>query len=136
MRGVNVTFILGNLGSDPEIRSGDGWKIVSFPVGVNQDYKKKDGTEVKHTEWFDCIVNRKGLNDVAEKYLKKGNRVHIQGKMFTRSWEDDGTTKYRTSLIVDEMSILTPKESNSGQGGSSSTGSGASKPDPDDDLPF
>ena len=114
---MQKVILIGNLGKDPEVKSFEnGGKIVNFTVGVTErGYKTKDGKEIPdHTEWFNCSVRQSGLAGVVEQYVKKGNKVFVEGKLRTREYEKDGQKKYLTELLVDNMELLTPK----GEGGS------------------
>lgn len=114
---MQKVILIGNLGKDPEVKSFEnGGKIVNFTVGVTErGYKTKDGKEIPdHTEWFNCSVRQNGLAGVVEQYVKKGNKVYVEGKLRTREYEKDGQKKYLTELLVDNMELLTPK----GEGGS------------------
>lgn len=122
----------GNLGKDPEVKSFDnGGKIANFTVGCTErGYKTKDGKEIPdHTEWFNCVARQNGLVGVIEQYLKKGNKVLVEGKVKTREYEKDGQKKYLTEIVVDSLELLTPK----GEGGGQSQPTPAPK---DDDLPW
>ena len=114
---MQKVILIGNLGKDPEVKSFDnGGKIVNFTVGVTErGYKTKEGKEIPdHTEWFNCSVRQNGLAGVVEQYVKKGNKVYVEGKLRTREYEKEGQKKYLTELLVDNMELLTPK----GEGGS------------------
>lgn len=114
---MQKVILIGNLGKDPEVKSFEnGGKIVNFTVGVTErGYKTKEGKEIPdHTEWFNCSVRQNGLAGVVEQYVKKGNKVYVEGKLRTREYEKDGQKKYLTELLVDNMELLTPK----GEGGS------------------
>lgn len=108
-------ILTGNLGADPVVKSFDnGGKVANFNVGVTErGYKTKDGKDIPdHTEWFRCVVRQsgdKGMCNVVEQYLKKGNKVGIVGKIKTREYEDKGEKKSITELIVEELELLTPK---------------------------
>ena len=113
---MQKVILIGNLGKDPEVKSFDnGGKIVNFTVGVTErGYKTWEGKEIPdHTEWFNCSVRQNGLAGVVEQYVKKGNKVYVEGKLRTREYEKDGQKKYLTELLVDNMELLTPK----GEGG-------------------
>ena len=115
---MQKVILIGNLGKDPEVKSFDnGGKIANFTVGVTErGYKTKDGKEIPdHTEWFNCSVRQSGLAGVVEQYVKKGNKVYVEGKLRTREYEKDGQKKYLTELVVDNMELLTPKGEGSGQ---------------------
>ena len=109
---MQKVILIGNLGKDPEVKSFEnGGKIVNFTVGVTErGYKTKEGKEIPdHTEWFNCSVRQNGLAGVVEQYVKKGNKVYVEGKLRTREYEKDGQKKYLTELLVDNMELLTPK---------------------------
>ena len=115
---MQKVILIGNLGKDPEVKSFEnGGKIVNFTVGVTErGYKTKEGKEISdHTEWFNCSVRQNGLAGVVEQYVKKGNKVYVEGKLRTREYEKDGQKKYLTELLVDNMELLTPKGEGSSQ---------------------
>lgn len=116
---MQKVILIGNLGKDPEVKSFEnGGKVANFSVGVTErGYTTKDGKNIpEHTEWFNCVVRQSGLAGVAEQYLKKGNKVFVEGKMKTREYDKDGQKKYLTELIVDSMELLTPKGDSSSSG--------------------
>lgn len=141
MAGINKVILIGNLGKDPEVRHLEsGASVANFTLATSESYKDRNsGERVTHTEWHNVVLWR-GLAEVAEKYLKKGNQVYIEGKLRTRSWEDkDGNTRYTTEVIADNMTML------GGRSGASDTGddplkqesmSSAPASDDVDDLPF
>ena len=115
---MQKVILIGNLGKDPEVKSFDnGGKLANFNVGVTErGYKTKEGKEIPdHTEWFTCSVRQSGLVGVVEQYLKKGNKVFVEGKLRTREYEKDGQKKYLTELMVDSLELLTPKGEGGGQ---------------------
>lgn len=149
MSGVNKVIIVGRLGKDPEIRHLEsGVAVASFSVATSETYKDRTTGEKKEiTEWHNVVLWR-GLAEVAEKYLNKGDMVYIEGKLRTRSWEKDGVTRYTTEVVGDNMTMLSPKssggqsqensypsqpQSSSYREQSPSAGGGATEPD---DLPF
>jgi single-strand DNA-binding protein len=140
MAGVNKAILVGNLGKDPEIRALDsGVKVATFSIATTETYKDKEGKRVDSTEWHNVVLWR-GLAEIAEKYLKKGNSVYVEGRIKTRSWDDkDGNKRYTTEIVGDTMNMLggKPGQGNSGDPGpavvNEPTGPAAS---PDDDLPF
>ncbi len=152
--GVNKVILIGNLGKDPEVRHLDnGASVANFSIATTESYKDKNGQKVDQTEWHNIVLWR-GLADISEKYLKKGDSVYIEGKLRTRSWEKDGVTRYTTEVVGDQMTMLGGKRNSddSGQDYSSNnnnqpssgkmqeTSSGAAQtPNTDsemDDLPF
>ena len=115
---MQKVILIGNFGKDPEVKSFDnGGKLANFNVGVTErGYKTKEGKEIPdHTEWFTCSVRQPGLVGVVEQYLKKGNKVFVEGKLRTREYEKDGQKKYLTELMVDSLELLTPKGEGGGQ---------------------
>ena len=112
MAGVNKVILVGNLGKDPEIRYLDnGVAVANFSLATTESYKNKSGERVSQTEWHNVVLWR-GLAEVAEKYLKKGASVYIEGKIKTRKWEDkDGNTRYNTEILADSMNMLGSKQS-------------------------
>lgn len=134
-------ILIGNLGRDPEItRLESGVKKASFSLATTEVYRNKEGEKVSHTEWHNIVLWR-GLAEVAENYLKKGNTVFVEGRIRKREYEDkDGVKRYVTDILGDNMTMLS-----SGQRGPSETGEpNGEKPEPDsgitptpeDDLPF
>ncbi|MAO72294.1 MAG: single-stranded DNA-binding protein [Flavobacteriales bacterium] len=113
MAGVNKVILLGNLGKDPEVRHLDnGVAVANFSLATTESYTNKQGDRVNQTEWHNIVLWR-GLADIAEKYLKKGNSVYIEGKISTRKWEDkEGNSKYSTDIIADKMTMLGSKQGN------------------------
>ena len=140
MAGVNKAILVGNLGKDPEIRTLDsGAKVATFPLATTETYKDRDGNRQENTEWHNVVLWR-GLADVAERFLKKGNSVYVEGRIKTRSWDDkDGNKRYTTEIVGDNMTMLGGRQ---GGGGSADPGpSQVNEPaapaaSPDDDLPF
>ena len=135
MAGVNKVILVGNLGKDPEVRYLDnGVAVANFSLATTENYKNKAGERVSQTEWHNIVVWR-GLAEVAEKYLKKGSSVYIEGKIKTRKWEDkDGNTRYNTEILADNMTMLGSKQSH--ENSQSSASGSVSSIDKSDDLPF
>ena len=111
MAGINKVILIGNLGKDPEVRHlENGATVANFPLATTESYKNKEGQKVENTEWHNIVLWR-GLADIAEKYLRKGQTVYIEGKLKTRSWEDkDGNKRYTTEIVADNMTMLGRKE--------------------------
>tara|TARA_B100000427_G_C15421191_1_gene556477 strand:- start:592 stop:990 length:399 start_codon:yes stop_codon:yes gene_type:complete len=107
MAGVNKVILVGNLGKDPEVKYLDsGVAVANFSLATTENYKNKEGERVSQTEWHSVVLWR-GLAEVAEKYLKKGSSVYIEGRIRTRKWEDnDGRTRYNTEILGDSMTML------------------------------
>jgi len=110
--GINKVILIGNVGKDPEVRHLDsGVAVSTFPLATSETYKNKEGQKVTNTEWHNIVLWR-GLAEVAEKYVKKGNPLYIEGKIRTRSWDDkDGNKRYTTEIIADNMQMLGSKQS-------------------------
>jgi single-strand DNA-binding protein len=132
MAGVNKVILIGNLGKDPEVRHLEGGTAVAnFTLATSETYKDKNGQRVEQTEWHNIVVWR-NLAEVAEKYLKKGSTIYLEGKLRTRSWEDkDKMKRYTTEIVADTFTMLGKKENNSGSTDDIPTISKTG-----DDLPF
>ena len=105
---VNKVILVGNLGKDPEVRHlENGAAVANFSIATSETYKdRKTGEKVSQTEWHNIVAWR-GLAEIAERYLKKGHKVYIEGKLKTRSWQDqDGNNKYSTEVITDNLTML------------------------------
>ncbi len=145
MAGVNRVLLIGNLGKDPEVITFDnGVKKASFPLATSESYKNKEGNRVDQTEWHNIVMWR-GLAEICEKYLHKGDQVFIEGKIRTRSYEVDGVKKYITEIFTENMTMLGKRSDSQGTAPqqSDNTVQEAQKPDdaepvvpPVDDLPF
>lgn len=111
MAGVNKVILIGNLGKDPEIRYLEGnLAKVKFSLATSEHYKDKNGNKVEHTEWHH-IVLWGGLAESAEKLLKKGMQIYLEGKIQTRNWNDkQGIKKNITEIIVESYQLLQKKE--------------------------
>jgi len=106
MAGVNKVILIGNLGKDPEVRHLEGGATVcNFPLATTETYKDKTGTRQEQTEWHNIVLWR-GLADVAEKYLKKGSQIYLEGKLRTRSWEKEGVKRYTTEIVGESFTML------------------------------
>lgn len=150
---VNKVILIGNLGKDPEIRVlENGTKLARFSIATSESYQDKASGERREiTDWHNIVVWR-GLAEVAENYLVKGMKVYVEGKLKTRSWQDEsGVTKYATEVVADNFTMLTSKSEMSKSDGenqdkatysSEGTPSKPSKMEGDlmdddgDDLPF
>ena len=120
MSGVNKVILVGRLGKDPEVRNLDNGAVVAnFSIATSESYKDRTTGERKEiTEWHNIVLWR-GLAEVAQKYLHKGDMVYIEGKLRTRSWEKEGVTRYTTEIVADNMTMLSTKGSSGGQSGDS-----------------
>jgi len=100
MAGENNVILLGNLGKDPEIKRFESGQVVAnFPLATSESYKDKAGEKVEKTEWHNIAIWGKSA-EIAEKYLKKGSTIFLEGKIQTRSWETEGGEKrYATDIV-------------------------------------
>ena len=101
--------MIGNLGKDPEVRHlENGAVVANFSIATSETYTDRNtGQKVENTDWHNIVVWR-GLAEVVEKYVKKGHKVYVEGKLRTRSWQDkEGNTRYTTEVVADEMTMLT-----------------------------
>lgn len=141
MAGVNKVILVGNLGKDPEVRHLESGAVVAnFPLATSETYKdRKTGERITQTEWHNVVIWR-GLAEVAEKYLKKGSSVYVEGKLRTRSWDDkEGNKRYTTEIVADNMTMLGGRGSDgadSENSNPSSAGSSSFDDDSSGDLPF
>lgn len=143
---VNKVILVGNLGKDPEVRrmqSGD--PVVNLSLATSDTWRDKSSGERKEkTEWHRVVIFNKNLADVAEKYLRKGSKVYVEGSLQTRKWTDkDGVEKYSTEVVLQnfrgELTMLDSK--GEGGGGRASSGAGEApasfeRSEMDDEIPF
>ncbi len=116
MAGINKVILVGNLGKDPDIFTFEGGaKKVSFSLATTEQYKDSKGEKQKITEWHNIVCWR-GLADIAEQFLRKGMQVYIEGKIRTRSWEDNGIKKYITEIVADNFQMLGSRSDNENTG--------------------
>lgn len=118
MAGVNKVILIGNLGKDPEVRYLEGGiAVANFPIATTETFRDKNGNKNEQTEWHQIVLWRR-LAEVAEKYLRKGQMVYLEGKIRSRSWEDkDGNKRYTTEIFGDVLTILSRREDQQGTGG-------------------
>ena len=104
---VNKAILVGYVGNDPEVRYLDsGTPVANFRLATSENYTNRTGEKVTQTEWHNIVLWR-GLAEVAEKYVKKGTQVYIEGRIRTRSWDDrDGNKRYTTEIVADSMQLL------------------------------
>ncbi len=140
-RGVNKVILIGNLGKDPEVFSFDtGVKKVTFSLATTEIYRNKEGQDVEQTEWHNIVVWR-SLADIAEKFLRKGSQVYIEGRIRYRTYEKDGQKKYITDIEADNINMLGSRHNNENNQGYEQNGvtlpsaPAPVNPEPDD-LPF
>jgi single-strand DNA-binding protein len=139
--GVNKVILIGNLGKDPEIQKFDnGGKKATFSLATSETYKNKEGEKTTHTEWHNIVLWR-GLAEVAENYLKKGNTIYLEGRIRRREYEDkEGQKKFIYEIIGDNMNMLGGPRDKGPQvesgSGSVEKENGGEQVLPEDDLPF
>ena len=156
-KGVNKVFLLGNVGKDPEIRAtAGGMTVASFTLATADRRKDAQGNWQDSTEWHNLVAFQRTA-EIVRDYVKKGTQLFIEGKIQSRSWDDKetGQKKYKTEILVNELSLLGKPGGGSGEGGGSysksntaSYGSSAAPATPaaapdyadqgitDDDIPF
>jgi len=139
---VNKVIIVGNLGKDPEVRNfQNGGKVVNLRLATSENWKDKQGQKQEKTEWHSVAIFNEKLGEIAEKYLRKGSKVYIEGKLETRKWQDSsGQDKYSTEIALRNFGgELTLLDSKGGGGESSAPRSPAPSgggDDLDDSIPF
>jgi single-strand DNA-binding protein len=121
---VNKVILIGNLGRDPEVRSmNNGGKVVNLSVATSETWRDKNsGERQERTEWHRVVIFNEKLGEVAEKYLKKGAKVYVEGALQTRKWTDkEGVEKYSTEVVLQrfrgELTMLDGKGGGGGGGG-------------------
>ena len=122
---VNKVILVGNLGKDPESRTfANGGKVVSFSIATSENWKDRASGERKEkTEWHNVSIFSEGLAGVAERFLKKGSKVYLEGQLETRKWQDlSGNDRYTTDVVLrnfnSSMVLLDSREGGAGGGGS------------------
>ncbi len=155
---VNKVIIVGNLGRDPEVRTfQNGGKVVNLRIATSETWKARtNGERKERTEWHSVAIFSEPLGNIAEKYLKKGSKVYIEGQLETRKWQDQsGQDRYSTEVVLrpyrGELTLLDGREGGgdrqmadqSGVGydsrygsGPSAGGGGGGREDMDDEIPF
>ena len=128
---VNKVILVGNLGVDPEIKSfQNGGQIANLRIATSEQWKdRQSGERKERTEWHSVVLSGEGLCGVAERFLRKGSKVYIEGNLRTRKWQDQsGQDRYTTEVVVGPRGLLTMLDSAQGGGGSTggTTGSGRS----------
>lgn len=136
MSGINKVILVGRLGRDPEVRNLEsGVSVANFTLATSESYRDKTTGERKETtEWHNVVLWR-GLAEIAQKYLHKGDLVYIEGKLRTRSWEKDGVTRYTTEVIADNMTMLSTRGSGSASSGEN-PGNASAKPSGSESIPM
>ena len=110
MASLNKVFLICRLGKDPEVRTFDnGSKIASFTAATSESYTDRSGQRQEQTEWHNLIINGKLVDSVVP-LIHKGSQIYIEGKIHTRSWDDqNGQKQYRTEIVVFGVQLLDPK---------------------------
>ena len=132
MASVNKVILVGNLGKDPESRSfANGGKVVSFSVATSENWKDRSSGERKEkTEWHNVSIFSEGLAGIAERYLKKGSKVYLEGQLETRKWQDQsGNDRYSTDVVLRQFNssmVLLDSRGEGGGGGGYGGGGGSS----------
>lgn len=131
-RSLNKVMLIGNLGSDPDVRTvASGTKVAEFSVATSRQWNDRNGQQQEKTEWHRIVAwgyspDKDGLAGVAERYLHKGDRVYVEGQLEYRSYEDkEGVTKYITEIRANEMVMLSGKDGGQGGGGGGGYGGGS-----------
>ncbi len=136
MAGVNKVILVGNLGRDPEVRHLEGGtSVANFTLATTEVFKDKNGNRKEQTEWHNIVAWR-GLADIAERYLKKGMTVYLEGRIRNKSYEKDGVKHYTSEILCDSLTMVGKKESGNGASDGGSTTTIDLPPDKTDDLPF
>ena len=121
-KGVNKVFLLGNVGKDPEIRAtAGGMQVASFSLATAERTKGQDGQWTDKTEWHNIVCFQRTA-EIVRDYVKKGSQILVEGRIASRSWDDktSGEKKYRTEILVNELTLLGGKSGGGDSGGGSS----------------
>ncbi|MEP7345147.1 MAG: single-stranded DNA-binding protein [Gemmatimonadaceae bacterium] len=128
-RSLNKIMLIGNVGNDPEIRAtSNGGKVANLSLATTRTWNGAGGDRQEKTEWHRCVLwnpkgaNGSGLADIVERYVKKGDRLYVEGQVEYRQWQDkDGQTKYTTEVIVRELLMLSARGGPGGDGEASTS---------------
>ena len=127
---VNKVQLLGNVGKDPEVRETKSGKVVNLVLATSERYTDKSGQKQENTEWHNLVVFGK-LADVVTKYVKKGDKLYVEGSITTRKWEDkEGNTRYNADIKVRDLTMLGGGEKKATKQVAVAVG------EDEDDLPF
>ena len=127
-RSLNKVTLIGNLGTDPEVRSTTGGnRVAQFSLATSRTWNDQSGVRQEKTEWHRCVVwNTKNsqLADIVEKYVKKGDKLYVEGRIEYRQWQDkDGQTRYSTEINVRELILIGGRrDTGEGEGGHAGVG--------------
>jgi single-strand DNA-binding protein len=141
MSSVNKVIILGRLGKDPEVRNfQNGGKVVNFSLATSERWKDSDGNQKERTEWHNVAIFNEHLAGIAEKYLRKGAQVYLEGQLQTRKWQDQsGNDRYTTEVVLPRFGGAITLIGGRGDGGNDALANDAPRPAPadlDDEIPF
>ena len=138
---VNKVILIGNLGRDPEVRQfGNGGKVCNLRIATSENWKDKNtGERREKTEWHSVAIFSEGLANVAERYLKKGSKVYVEGQLETRKWQDqNGQDRYSTEVVLrgfgGTLTMLDGRDGPAGGGGGGSSDYGRKISGGDDDY--
>lgn len=150
MSSVNKVILLGNLGADPDVRdTASGQLVATLSIATSESYTDKAGARQERTEWHRVVLWGK-LAELAQRYLQKGRKVYLEGRLQTRSWEQDGQKRYSTEVVATQM-VFVDGGSSGGKTEQRPSGRGGAHPDAsktvstplappdapfDDDVPF
>lgn len=117
-RGVNKVILVGNVGSEPEVRyMPNGNAVANLSVATSETWKDKNtGDQQEKTEWHRVVFFNR-LAEIVEQYVKKGSKLYLEGRLQTRSWEQDGVKRYTTEVVANEMQMLDSRNASMDQGG-------------------
>lgn len=135
--GLNKALLIGNLGNDPELRyTQGGAAVLNLRIATSDSYKNKDGERVERTEWHTVnIWGKRG--EALNKYLSKGSRIFVEGRIQTRKWEDrDGNNRYSTEVVATNIILLGGRRGGDGGEPAQTNGSPDDGLGDDDDIPF
>jgi single-strand DNA-binding protein len=136
MSGVNKVILVGHVGKDPEVRYLEGGVAVArFPMATSESYKNKEGVKVDQTEWHNIVLWR-SLAEIAEKYVRKGKLLYIEGKIRTRSYGDENNKKYITEIVADSMTMLGGPRVDDAKANNEPVSASDSTESPSDNLSF
>ena len=144
MSTLNKVMLIGNLGDDVKMHYFEGGNCIGrFPIATSESYTSKQTNErITNTEWHNIVVRNKAA-EICEKYLKKGDKIYVEGRIKSRQWQgEDGNTRYSTEIHVQDFTFLSPKTDggqaypNPAQAPVTPQSAPQAQPDDNDDLPF
>ena len=142
---TNKVFLIGNLGDDIKVHHFDEQNCIGrFPIATTESYISRAGERITETEWHN-VTTRNKLAELCERYLKKGDKVFVEGRIKTRKWDDNGQVRYTTEIVASSIEFLSPKNESENKSITNQERNESSKKSPDispeieegeDDLPF